>query len=187
MEQDVLLANGINLIGVALLIASHTILSISESKSTYILSIIGGSIIITGSLILKSYPPVALNVFWVLISILGLLKKDSVSISQFRDYQKHTVIFIVITSSVFLLISNIYLVNLSFVDSISIATTFIYSAGYLSLIIGLISKRMYLNFCLVGFVLFVPHLVDKMQLTLLVNEFYGAIIAFFGVWKLRKQ
>lgn len=181
-----MIANLVNLVGVILLVMSHTILSVSESKSTYILSILGGTIVIVGSLILKSYPPVVLNVFWVLISILGLLKRESLT-NEKPKRPKVTLLFILLIPIIILLLGYFYLVEIEFVDLISMATAFIYSAAYLSLTLNLISKKNYLLLCLLGFVLFIPHLIDKLQLTLLVNEIYGAAVAFFGIVKIHRK
>lgn len=186
MNDLVVFANLVNLCGVVLLVISHTILSVSESKNTYILSILGGTVIVFGSLILKSYPPVVLNLFWVLISALALIKNNSQINKNRKKQTKKTLSLISSTTILFLVLSHFYLLELNFIDSISMATAFIYSAGYLSLILGFISKRAYLSLCLVGFIMFAPHLIEKLQITLLINEFYGAIVAIFGILKINR-
>lgn len=67
----VYLGNGINLIGVALLLISHTIISLKDDRRAFLFGFFGGCFIATGSYLLESYPVLILNIFWSLFSLLG--------------------------------------------------------------------------------------------------------------------
>lgn len=174
----VIIANLINLVGVILLLTSHTFIGLSNVKKGFALSIFGGLFVATGSYLLGSYPIIILNAFWILISIYGYITHDK---KPDNDKYKDKLI------AIFLSITSILAVGLYFVyqniDLLAYYTTFLYIFIYFMFASHYVKKESYLFWCLVGFFFVFPHLFEKMQYSVFLNEGYGAIISCIGLYK----
>lgn len=79
MNDDiVLIANTINLVGVVLLLTSHTFIGLSDAKKGFLISVFGGLFVSFGSYLLQSYPIIILNIFWIAISIYGFINHHKI-------------------------------------------------------------------------------------------------------------
>ncbi len=128
---------------------------------------------------MKSYPVVVLNVFWSLISILGYFGVKLESKKSFSPIVFNILITIVSVSMIILMNKN--------VDSLSFTTTFIYVAAYLLFSVSALSKLDYLLWCSIGFLLIFPHLIEKEQFAVSINEIYGFVIGIVGIIKIIKE
>lgn len=178
--NSILLANIINLIGVLLLLASHTMIGLSDKKKGFVLSFFGGVFVSLGSYILNSYPIVLLNIIWIMISIYGYFNVGKKS--NILYCRKVFILFSFLTIGIF----GIYLQTKN-IDLLAYYTTFIYISVYFLFASGRVGKESYLFWCLIGFFLVLPHLFDKMQYAIFLNEGYGAIISILGLLKSYKK
>lgn len=180
----VIIANIINGIGVLSLLASHTFISLSSPKKGFILSFLGGTCVSYGSYLLESYPIVILNILWMLISVYGFYNQDKKDKNE-TNYKCKT-LFYVLTLTTSALLCYFFLVD-SNIHLLAYYTTFIYVSVYFLFAAGWVSKESYLFWCLTGFFLVLPHLFDKMQYAIFLNEGYGAIVSVLGLLKSYKN
>lgn len=180
-DNVVVLANTINFIGVLLLLGSHTVISLSGSKLGFILSALGGIIVASGSYLLGSYPIVFLNVVWLVISFVGLHnhgKEKTYSKIKEKDFY----LTFALLSSV-IVIAYTYLKNL---DLLAYYASFLYIASYGLFAAKRIEKDVYLTCCFIGFFFILPHLIEKQQYSVMINEGYGAVVSLLGILKAKK-
>ncbi len=175
----VVVANLINLIGVLSLLASHTLISLASPKKGFVLSFLGGLLVSTGSYLLGSIPIVILNLLWMLISIYGFLHFEKKA-NQSKKYIDSIFFGVFLILSAFVLF---FFMESRDINLLAYYTTFIYVTSYFLFASGFIRKESYLLYCIIGFFLVIPHLADKMQYAIFLNEGYGFIVSFLGLYK----
>lgn len=178
--MDIIIGNSINFIGVAMLLISHTIISLKNSQSAFLFGFFGGLFIATGSWFLGSYPIITLNIFWAFISLLGYYELDPTKNMTFL--KRVNVNYIIVLVSIMLF----WLLGQSF-ETLAYITTFIYLMAYFAFSTNTLKKLDYLVWCSFGFLMLIPHLVDKNHFSVSINEIYGFVIGLIGINKILKE
>lgn len=179
----VFIANAINFIGVLCLIISHTFISLSSVKKGFVISSLGGFFVSIGSFLLGSYPVVLLNILWIAISAYGYFShsKNKEVNSRLQNKDKF------VNLGYFIIASLILLCFWGNDNILAYFTTFLYVSTYFLFASKIIKKETYLLWCAVGFIFIFPHLIDKMQYSVLINETYGFIVSIIGIYKTFKN
>lgn len=141
------------------------------------LSIVACLLIAIGSTILESWPVVALNVIWGIVSIMGLSSKK-------ERFDKGIFVRSFLFSATVVGVYFLCAVNFSGAAWI---TTIIYIVGLIGFSLQLIERKEYLYWTIIGFLILVPHLIEYFQYSLLFREGVGAFIGTIGLWKINKS
>ena len=187
--MDIILqANIINGVGVSFLILAHAVLSFSNNKYNFLISALGCFFVIIGSLILKSYPVVFLNLIWLILSLSAYFEKKILpeKINNNFLYTLHFS-FLIGILSVCLHLSGIKSIFIDFESLAAFQTTFIYLFAYVLFIEKIITKKEYLIWTTLGFFILFPHLLFHFQYSVMFNEILGAILGILGIIKIVRK
>lgn len=169
-------ANILNAFACLLNIWAHAQIGLGNDDTRgYWLYVFSGSILIIGSCMLGSWPIVALNAMWVVISIYGLLARP-----VFRKTPPALIQSVYLAAAV-----GVFSLGLGFNDIAAIMTTYIYFIAYALLNSQLYSKKQYLIWCSVGFVLLVAHLIEVNQYSVLASESLAFCVGVIALIKIQ--
>lgn len=144
-----------------------------DKQEVFKFSSVSCAFLLVGSAMLASWPAVALDVVWLFLSILGY--KDKPMPKCFIIMKKALWVFFVAGVAAML------------VGEFSLAAIMcacIYVVAYSSFAGGFMSRSGYIIWCLLGYVLFVPHLYEVQSYSVLGMETISFILAVIGWFKL---
>jgi len=179
----IFLANSINVVGVVLLLMSYYFISNANEKKGFLSSIYAGIIISIGSYLLDSYPVLFLNLVWSVISYYGYVTFDDKKNLNRKYIDKKIFILLFIIS---IIILSIFFFNRS-ADMLAYYISFLYIFIYCLLASNFVKKESYLLWTVIGFFFLMPHLLEKMQYIIFINEICILIISFVGLYKSYKN
>ena len=168
-------ANIINTFGVILSIIGMSVISLSESKNGFLITALSCVFFLIGSILLKSYPMMFLEVMFITISMIGYYEKEITN----KYFQK----FIEIGLYVSLIAGALCFATFNFTLSAWFAGI-IYSITYIMLANSQLEKIKYLAFDLFAFMILVPHLIEFFQYAVLVDETISAVVGILGILKI---
>ena len=184
MNTLILIGNIICMIGALFLTYSYYQIGVKINlKKGFYISSIGSSILIVGCIILSSYPFVALNVLWLIISMIGLKEVDLKTNSKYLISFAKKSSTLIITG---LLINGLINVYLGDEDQAAWMTTGIYLFTYLLFSAKIMKREHYLAWCIPAFLLSIPHLLEVSNFAVILNEFVGASISIYSLILLTK-
>ena len=186
--ETILFANIINGFGVFFLILAHSMLSLADTKYNFIISAFGCFLVMVGSIMLKSYPVIWLNLIWRIISLWAYFDKNLLPENLSEKYLILLYIsFIVGIISVGFHFTGLNLFIIDFENIAAYQTMFIYVFAYSLFVSKVIDKRQYLIWTTLGFFILFPHLILHFQYSVLFNEIFGAVVGILGIIRLNRK
>jgi hypothetical protein len=147
----------------------------SEKRKIFMYAGFSSGFLIVGGALLESYPALTLDIIWLGISIIGFMK---IALPKQIIHLKYLLPPIILCGLVCLALGNWTLAAFS--------TTGLYVIAYLIFSAHQSSKLWYLSYCLMGYVLFFPHLLDAKSYSVFVMETVSFLIGAVGVYQLTK-
>lgn len=179
LDVQIVIANGINALGVFGLIFGHFLIARSDMVKGFLLSSSGAVLVAIGSALLASWPVVFLNIIWFFIGIVGFFRVKSNSGSAGEKNTTFNMVFMVayLFLYAFLLIFSVTEGH----DFGAWAASGFYISSFIFLSVGFIQARHYLFVCLLGYSMLVPHLLGTHNYAVFANETVGALIGAWGI------
>jgi hypothetical protein len=170
----VVIANVINGFGALCSFWATYLIGFSENdKQMFKYAAGSAAFLMVGSALLGSWPAVFLDAVWVILSLLGV---KGWSLPHFaRKFP--LLLFPMGAVGLFALTQANYTLA-------AFMCAGIYIVGFTSFTAGLLTKRSYLLWCVLGFGFFIPHLLDFKSYAILVMESVSCLLGLAGIYKI---
>ncbi len=175
----ILIGNLICAVGALFLTYAHYNVGIKVNlRKGFYISAIGSGIITIGCLILSTAPYAALNLLWMIFSIIGYKEIEIKAIPQVSEKSKQIISTSILTG---LLSYGVIQLYLNDNNQAAWMTTGIYLLSYLLFSTKTISRESYLTWCIPAFFISIPHLLDVSNFVVITNELIGVLISIFSI------